>query len=114
MDKKLLSKYYMVRLMPWVQKTIASENTVLPSAGIAVYWYSLAAKTTTAMPLVMWFLVSQKKPPCVLSDCNGYKPRVCKEHFYRKKAASVGQNGRFFASCNFFSFWLIKTWGTTN
>ena len=25
-------------------KTIASENTVLPSAGIAVYWYSLTAK----------------------------------------------------------------------
>ena len=42
------------------------------------------------------------------------KPRLCKEHCYRKKAVSVGQNGRLSASCNFFSFWLIKTWGTTN
>ena len=31
-------------------------------------------------------------------------PRLCKEHCYRKKAASVGQNGRHSASCNFFSF----------
>jgi hypothetical protein len=29
---------------------------------------------------------------------------VCKEHCYRKKAASIGQNGRLSASCNFFSF----------
>ena len=35
-------------------------------------------------------------------------------HCYRKKAATVGQNGRLSASCNFFSFWLIKLWGTTN
>ena len=40
--------------------------------------------------------------------------RVCKEHWYRNKAASVGQNGRLSASCNFFSFLLIKSWGTTN
>ena len=37
-------------------------------------------------------------------------PRVCKEHCYTKKAASVGQNGRLSASCNFFCFWLIKSW----
>ena len=29
---------------------------------------------------------------------------VCKEHCYKKKAASVRQNGRLSASCNFFSF----------
>ena len=39
---------------------------------------------------------------------------VCKEHCYTKKAAAVGQNGRLSDSCNFFSFWLIKSWGTTN
>ena len=27
-----------------------------------------------------------------------------REHWYRKKAAAVGQNGRFSALCNFFSF----------
>ena len=32
------------------------------------------------------------------------KSRLCKEHCYKKKAASVGQNGRLSASCNFFSF----------
>ena len=40
--------------------------------------------------------------------------RLCKEHCYRKKTASVGQNGRLSNSCNFFSFWLTKPWGTTN
>ena len=43
-----------------------------------------------------------------------YCTRLCKEHCYKKKAASVGQNGRLSASCNFFSFWLIKPWRTTN
>ena len=37
-----------------------------------------------------------------------------KEHFYRKKAATVWQNGRLYASCDFFSFLLTKSWGTTN
>ena len=47
MDKTIHpSTYVMLRLKLWVQKTIASENTVLPSAGIAVYWYSLTAKKT--------------------------------------------------------------------
>ena len=27
-----------------------------------------------------------------------------RENCYRKKAATVGQNGRLYASCNFFSF----------
>ena len=33
-----------------------------------------------------------KKPSHVLWD--PWDARLCKEHFYRKKAASVGQNGR--------------------
>ena len=41
-------------------------------------------------------------------------PWLCKEHCYKKKAASVGQNGRHSNTCNFFSFWLIKPWGSTN
>ena len=41
-------------------------------------------------------------------------PRVIRQHYYRKKAATIGQNGRLSASCNFFSFWLIELWGTTN
>ena len=40
--------------------------------------------------------------------------RVCKNYCYTKKAASVEQNVRLSASCNFLSFWLIKSWGTTN
>ena len=32
----------------------------------------------------------------------------------RKKAATVGQNGRHYASCKFFSFWVMKLWVTTN
>jgi hypothetical protein len=31
------------------------------------------------------------------------------EHCYRKKAATVGQNGRISASYNFLSFLLIKS-----
>ena len=38
----------------------------------------------------------------------------CREHCYIKKAAIVGHNGRLTSSCNFFSFWLVKPWGTTN
>ena len=37
--------------------------------------------------------------------------RLCEEHYYRKKAALVGQNGRLSASCNFICFWLLKTSG---
>ena len=44
---------------------------------------------------------------------NALKSRGVRQHFYKKKAATVGQNGRLFALCNFFSFWLIKLWGTT-
>ena len=33
-----------------------------------------------------------------------HSAQVCKEHCYRKKAASDGENGRLSASCNFFSF----------
>ena len=36
------------------------------------------------------------------------KSRLCKEHCYKKKAASAGQNGRLSGSCNFLSFLLIK------
>jgi hypothetical protein len=57
--------------------------------------------------VIQWLKCSANKP------YNIY-PRLCKEHWSRKKAASVGQNGRLSASCNFFSFWLIKPWGTTN
>ena len=36
-----------------------------------------------------------------------------RQHCYKKKAATVGQNGRLSALCNFFSFWLVRLWGTT-
>ena len=39
--------------------------------------------------------------------------RGVRQHCYKKKAATVRQNGRLSALCNFFSFWLIKLWGTT-
>ena len=39
-----------------------------------------------------------------LSSTFNSKSRLCKEDCYRKKAASVGQNGRLLTSCNFFSF----------
>ena len=32
------------------------------------------------------------------------KPRGVRQHCYKKKAATVGQNGRLSAFCNFFSF----------
>ena len=32
---------------------------------------------------------------------------------YKKKAATVGQNGRLSALYNFFSFWFMELWGTT-
>ena len=41
------------------------------------------------------------------------KARGVRQHCYKKKAATVGQNGRLSAICNFFSFWLKKLWGTT-
>ena len=40
---------------------------------------------------------------------NIINPGVGKEYCYGKKAATVGQNGRLSASCNFFSFLFIKS-----
>ena len=46
-------------------------------------------------------LVHQVKPE-ILNYV--YNPQGGREHCYRKKEATVGQNGRLFTSCNFFSF----------
>ena len=40
--------------------------------------------------------------------------RVARQHCYENKAASIEQNGRLSACCNFCSSWLIRPWGTTN
>jgi hypothetical protein len=42
-------------------------------------------------------------------DFKSWGVREAREHCYRKKAATVGQNGRLSASYNFFSFLLIKS-----
>ena len=42
-----------------------------------------------------------------------FESQGVRQHCCKKKAATVGQNGRLSALCNFFSFWLIKLWGTT-
>ena len=39
---------------------------------------------------------------------NVVQSRVARQHCYKKKAASIGQNGRLSACCNFFSSWLIR------
>ena len=41
------------------------------------------------------------------------KARGVRQNCYKKKAATVVQNGRLATLCNFFSFWLIKLWGTS-
>ena len=38
------------------------------------------------------------------ANWSSVRSRLCKEHCYRKEAASVGQNCRLSASCNLFSF----------
>ena len=39
-----------------------------------------------------------------LQKFDEFLTRVVRQHRYRKKAATIGQNGRLSASCNFFSF----------
>jgi hypothetical protein len=48
-------------------------------------------------------LILQVKICTYVYSVNSVSTRLCKEHCYKKKAASVGQNGRLSASCNFFS-----------
>ena len=75
---------------------------------------SFEIKKTSKISLIeTWSFAKYALKICDWNSIFRTQPRGVRQHCYKKKAATVGQNGRLSALCNFFSFWLIKLWGTT-
>ena len=80
----------------------------------SIYSYQISYKSPlTVLPFENLYF-TESNSYTQLIDCQNFtlkisfamSTRVCKEHCYRKKAASVGQNCRLSTSCNFFNFFL--------